>query len=144
MSIPRFWREIPSRYNLVGTKCGNCGALDFPPRAICPHCGRRSLGHMEKHQLGGRGRVVTFTIVHDAPKAFELVKPYILAIVELEEGVRLTSQIVDCPPEEVGVGMPVEATFRKLGEEGPSGIIHYGVKFRPAHPPPAAPETSAP
>lgn len=142
MSIPRFWREIPSRYNLVGTKCGSCGALDFPPRAVCPHCGRRSIGRMSRHQLSGRGRVVTYTIVHDVPRAFELAKPYVLAIVELEEGVRLTSQVVDCDPSDVGVGMPVVAAFRKLGEEGASGIIHYGVKFKPAHvgPHPSKPE----
>ncbi|MFQ5920105.1 MAG: Zn-ribbon domain-containing OB-fold protein, partial [Thermoplasmata archaeon] len=40
MAIPRFWREIQSRYNLVGTQCGNCGTLDFPPRDVCPKCGR--------------------------------------------------------------------------------------------------------
>ncbi len=132
MAIPRFWREIQSRYNLVGSRCGNCGAVDFPPRAVCPQCGRKSVGRMEKHKLSGRGRVVSFTVVHEAPPAFEMLKPYVLAIVELEEGVRVTSQIVDCNPAEVDVGMPVDTTFRKLGEEGESGVIHYGFKFRPA------------
>lgn len=132
MSIPRFWREIHGRYNLVGTKCSNCGAVDFPPRTVCPHCGRKSIGRMGRYQLTGRGRVVSFTVVHEAPRSMEAMKPYILAIVELEEGVRVTSQVVDCEPSEVGIGMPVEATFRKLGQEGDSGIIHYGFKFRRA------------
>lgn len=132
MAIPRFWREIQSRYNLVGSRCGNCGTVDFPPRAVCPRCGRKSVGRMERHRLSGRGRVVSYTMVHEAPPAFEMLKPYVLAIVELEEGVRVTSQIVDCNPAEVDVGMPVDATFRKLGEEGEAGIIHYGFKFRPA------------
>ncbi|HEV8594100.1 MAG TPA: Zn-ribbon domain-containing OB-fold protein [Thermoplasmata archaeon] len=131
MAIPRFWREIPSRYNLVGSKCGNCGALDFPPRAVCPRCGRRSIGKMERMKLGGKGKVVTFSIVHDAPKAFDIMKPYVLAIVEMDEGVRITSQIIDVDPAVVKIGMPVETAFRKLGEDGEAGVIHYGYKFRP-------------
>lgn len=132
MAIPRFWREIPSRYNLIGTKCGNCGAVDFPPRAVCPRCGRRSLGKMGPLKLAGRGKVVTYTIVHDAPKAFDMMKPYVLAIVEMDEGVRITSTIIDVEPGDVKIGMPVQSAFRKLGEEGEAGVIHYGYKFRPA------------
>ncbi|MBI4416591.1 MAG: Zn-ribbon domain-containing OB-fold protein [Euryarchaeota archaeon] len=132
MAIPRFWREIPSRYNLLGSKCGNCGALDFPPRSVCPRCGRRSVGKMDKFRLTGKGKVVTYTVIHDAPKDFDMMKPYVLGIVELDEGVRLTSQIIDVEPGEVKIGMPVEVTFRKLGEEGDAGVIHYGYKFRPA------------
>ncbi len=131
MAIPRFWREIPSRYNLLGSKCGNCGALDFPPRSVCPRCGRRSVGKMQKFRLTGKGKVVTYTVIHDAPKDFDMMKPYVLGIVELDEGVRLTSQIIDVEPGEVKIGMPVEVAFRKLGEEGDAGVIHYGYKFRP-------------
>jgi len=132
MAIPRFWREIPSRYNLYGSKCGSCGSLDFPPRAVCPRCGRKSVGKMERVKLKGRGTVVSYTVVHEAPAQYEMMKPYVLAIIEMEEGCRLTSQIIDVDPSKVKIGMPVEATFRKLGQEGESGIIHYGYKFRPA------------
>lgn len=132
MAVPRFWREIPSRYNLVGSKCGSCGTLDFPPRAVCPKCGRRSIGKMARTRLSGRGTVVSFSVIHDAPKDFDMMKPYVLAIVELEEGLRVTSQIIDAETEDVQIGMPVEAAFRKLGEEGEAGVIHYGYKFRPA------------
>jgi len=131
MAIPRFWREIPSRYNLIGTKCGSCGKVDFPPRAICPVCGRKSLGKMERFRLGGVGKVVTYTVIHEAPAQFEMQKPYVVAIVEMDEGVRITSQIIDADPSEVKIGMRVQTTFRKLGEEGEAGIIHYGYKFRP-------------
>ncbi len=131
MAIPRYWREIDSRYNLVGTQCGNCGDIDFPPRAVCPKCGRKSIGKMQRLPLAGHGTVVSYTVVHDAPKGFESVTPYILAIVELEEGARLTAQIIDCEADEVGIGMPVDASFRRLGQEGESGIIYYGYKFKP-------------
>ena len=132
MAIPRFWREIPSRYNLIGSKCGSCGTLDFPPRAVCPKCGRKSVGKMERTKLKGTGKVVTYTVIHDAPKDFEMMKPYVLAIVELDEGLRVTSQVIDVDPAAVKIGMPVETAFRKLGEEGEAGVIHYGYKFRPA------------
>jgi len=131
MATPRFWREIQSRYNLIGTKCGSCGLIDFPPRAVCQRCGRKSVGKMQKHRLTPLGTIVSYTVVHDAPSSFDLLKPYILAVVELEEGVRLTSQIIDIDPSEVKIGMHVEAAFRKLGQEGEAGIIQYGYKFRP-------------
>ncbi|HEX9340557.1 MAG TPA: Zn-ribbon domain-containing OB-fold protein [Thermoplasmata archaeon] len=131
MSIPRFWREVPSRYNLIGTKCGHCGKVDFPPRAVCPDCGRKSVGRMQRVKLTGRGTVVTYTVIHDAPAQFELQKPYVMAIVEMEEGVRLTSQVIDAKLEDVKIGMKVQASFRKLGQEGEAGVIHYGYKFRP-------------
>ena len=132
MAIPRFWREIGSRYNLIGTKCGNCGKVDFPPRTVCPDCGRKSIGRMERLKLGGKGSVVTYTIIHEAPSQFEMQKPYVVAIIELEEGVRLTSQVIDVKPEDVKIGLKVQAAFRKLGQEGDAGVIHYGYKFRPA------------
>lgn len=132
MAIPRFWREIPSRYNLIGTKCGSCGAVDFPPRTVCPTCGRRSIGQMQRIQLKGTGQVVTYTVVHDAPAQFEMQKPYVVAIVEMDEGVRLTSQVIDVEPDDMSIGMRVQATFRRLGQEGSAGVIHYGYKFRPA------------
>jgi len=131
MAVPRFWREVSSRYNLIGTKCGSCGTVDFPPRVVCPKCGRRSVGRMQKLKLAGKGTVVSFTIIHDAPEAFELMKPYVLAIVELDEGARVTSQIIDVENEQVKIGMRVESAFRKLGSEGEAGVIHYGYKFRP-------------
>ncbi len=131
-AIPRFWREIQSRYNLVGTKCGNCGKVDFPPRSVCPDCGRKSVGKMQSFKLGGKGTVVTYTTIYDAPSQFDMLKPYVMAIVEMDEGVRLTSQLIDVKPDEVKIGMKVQAAFRKLGQDGDAGVIHYGYKFRPA------------
>ena len=131
MATPRFWREIPSRYNLIGTRCGSCGMLDFPPRSICHQCGRKSIGKMTRLKLKGRGNIISYTVIHEAPSQFDLLKPYVLAVVELEEGVRLTSQIIDVEPSQVKIGMPVEAAFRRLGQEGEAGVLQYGYKFRP-------------
>lgn len=131
MANPRYWRENPSRYNLIGMKCGNCGTVYFPPRSICPKCRRKSLGKMSSFKLSGKGRVYSYTVVHDPMPDFSLMKPYIMAMVEMEEGIKITAQLVDCEPDRVSIGMPVETTLRKLGEEGSSGIIRYGYKFRP-------------
>ena len=72
------------------------------------------------------------TVIRDAPAAYEMMKPDVVAIVEMEEGCRLTSQIIDADPGTVKIGMQVNAAFRKLGSEGEAGVIHYGYKFRPA------------
>lgn len=129
MSVPRFWREIPYRYQLIGTSCKTCGNAFFPPRSICPNC--RGSGRVEELKLSGRGEVVTYTVVRVAPEGFEKEAPYVVGIVKLEEGPRITSQIVDCDPDDVGIGTKVRAVFRKIGEEGPSGAIYYGYKFVP-------------
>jgi len=131
MTIARFWRENSPRYNLKASKCGNCGKISFPPRSVCPECHRRSIGKMQEVQLSGKGEVYSFSVVHDAAARFLNQRPYVVALIRLDEGVMLTAQIIDVEPEDVRIGMRVWASFRKLGEEGPGGVIHYGYKFHP-------------
>lgn len=128
MAVPRFWREIPNRYNLIGTRCNRCSTIFFPPRHICPNC--RRTGKLEHYKLEGRGKIYSYTVVHFAAKGFEDQVPYVLAIVELKEGPRLTAQITDCNPDEVEIGDEVEIVFRRMGEDGPNGMIYYGYKGR--------------
>jgi len=130
-AVPRFWREIPQRYNLIGNKCGSCKKVNFPPRESCPICRRKSIDKMENIKLSGKGKVITYTIIHVAPEQFEGQVPYPIAIIELDEGPRITSQIVDCDIKDVKIGMKVEATFRKIQEDGYIGAIYYGYKFKP-------------
>lgn len=130
MPEARFWRETQSRYNMVGRKCANCQKVYFPPRDMCPKCRRASMGKMEKTSLSGKGTVLSFSVVHDGLPAFQMQIPYTMAIIELEEGARITGQIVDCHNGNVKIGSRVEAVFRKLGEEGKTGIIYYGYKFK--------------
>lgn len=129
MNVPRFWRKIEKRYNLVGTKCSNCGQAFFPPRNICPNCRRE--GEIFDYSLNQTGELVTYTIIRSADKGHDRETPFILGIVELEEGTRLTSQVVDCDLDEVEIGMVLEPVFRKLGEAGEDGLLYYGVKFAP-------------
>ena len=84
---------------------------------------------MIDYQFNGTGTVVSSTVVHQAQSGYEMFGPYCMAIIELEEGPRLTSQVVDCDPITVKPGMKVKSVFRKLGEDSESGILHYGTKF---------------
>ena len=130
ISAPRYWREIPHRYRLIGNRCLDCGEVYFPCRLVCRKCGSRKF---EDYKLSEKGRLITFTVIHrDAPIGFTRQVPYVVGIVQLNEGVKILSQIVDCDPYEVYVGMPVELSFRKIRESGKEGIIEYGFKFRPA------------
>ena len=85
---------------------------------------------MQEKKLSGKGEVVTYTIIHTAPENFEEQVPYPIAIVKLDEGPLVTAQIVDCPLDEVAIGMKVESTFRRIQEEGYTGAIYYGYKFK--------------
>ncbi len=128
MSVARFWRKIPQRYNLVGTRCETCGRYFFPPRTFCPDCRRE--GKIVEHKFNGTGTVVTYTVIRTASEQFDQMTPYVLAIVRLDEGPRFTAQIV-CPPEQAKIGMRVKSVFRRIGTDGESGVIHYGTKFVP-------------
>jgi uncharacterized protein len=133
MSIARFWRETPRRYNLGGSRCTACGTVYFPPRPVCPACThhRQSIEKMVPFQLAGSGEVLSYTVVHEPAEGFEMQVPYVLALVKTDEGPVLTAQIVDVDPPTVRIGLRVRATFRKLREEGAAGVIHYGYKFAP-------------
>ena len=134
MSIARFWRETPRRYNLGGSKCTTCGTVYFPPRGVCPQCTshRQSIEKMVPFQLSGEGEVLSYTVVHEPAEGFEMQVPYVVALVRTVEGPVLTGQVVEVEPSEVKIGLKVRATFRKLREEGKAGVIHYGYKFAPA------------
>jgi len=126
--LPRFWRKIRYRYNLIGTECTNCGKKFYPPRNLCPECRRKS--RISEVELGEEGTVISYTVIHDASEPYKLQKPYVVGLVKLNSGPTVTSQIV-CDPESVEIGMRVRAVFRKYGEDGEDGIIYYGTKFEP-------------
>ena len=126
MAVARFWREQQSRYNLVGGRCETCGNYYYPARPICPTCRRD--GKMVPYKFKGNGKIVTYSVTHTTSDDFNDLTPYVIAIVELDEGPRLTTQIVD-EPQGLEIGKKVHAVFRKLGSDGEGGVIHYGTKF---------------
>ncbi len=126
----RSWRRIKERYGLIGSKCENCGTHYFPVKHICKKCRRR--GKVVRYKFSGLGSVYSFSLVASPPEGFKNEAPYIIALIELEEGVRLTSQVVDWQGKaEVKIGDKVEVVFRKIQQDGDEGIIQYGFKFKP-------------
>ena len=127
MSVPRYWRNEVPRYRLVGEECTACGNKYFPARPVCS-CGSNEF---KAYSLAKKGKVVTWTVINNAPIGFEKYTPYMVSMIELEDGLRIISQLVDIDPEEVSAGLKVEACFRKVKEDGKTGILQYGYKFRP-------------
>ena len=134
VSAPMYWRTIPQRYRLTGKRCRECGRISFPPKGICPSCGKGD--SFDDVALTGRGKVYTFSTIAagSAPPEFaeqeRTTGPYPIAIVELEEGPRVTGQLADVDPKDVRIGMPVRAELRRIYEE--EGVIRYGFKFVPS------------
>lgn len=93
-------------------RCRDCGHYVFIPRFACTQCLSEKLDWVAS---SGRGEIYSYTIVH-RPQRPEFEVPYAVAIVALEEGWHMLSNIVECPIEDIAVGMPVEVTFRKMSE----------------------------
>lgn len=125
MIVPKYTREIPQRYRLEAGKCTGCGYIAFPPRLICPECGNKSF---EQINLKPEGKILTYTILQIASDNFSTQTPFAVAVIETDEGARLTAQVVDCQPEEVATGKKVRLMLRLIQKEGHAGILQYGYK----------------
>lgn len=109
-----YW-QAAGENRLVMQRCNACGHVQFPPRAFCTHCLSDAL---EWAPTGGRGHVHTFTVCRIAPSAaFESQLPYVVAIVELDEGVRLLANILGVEPDRVTVGARVAVCFERVSED---------------------------
>ena len=98
-----WWWDKAAEGVLGIQRCTSCGALRHPPRPMCGECGSMEWDILE---ASGRGTICSFTILHN-PKFPGDDYPLIIILVDLEEGTRLTSQLVDCEPEDVSFGMSV-------------------------------------
>jgi scaffold protein (connect acetoacetyl-CoA thiolase and HMG-CoA synthase) len=129
MEIPRHWRLRKQRYNLVGEVCPHCDAKLFPPRDVCPECGKDA---KTAFAFSGRGEVYSYTTVYEPPAGYEEYAPYTVALIKLEEGPLVTAQLTDLDNGKVEIGAPVEMVTRKLRQDGDErGLLVYGYKFRP-------------
>jgi len=98
--------EAAARGELRYQRCPACDHVQFYPRAICTACG----ADPEWATASGRGTVHTFTVVRqNFMSPFKDQLPYVVAMVELEEGVRMMTNVTGCAPEEVRIGLAVEA-----------------------------------
>jgi len=98
---------------LLLQKCESCTKAYFPPRPFCPACGSRDVAVV---QSSGRASLYSYAIHHRSVPGFKA--PYAIAVVTLEEGPRMMTNIVDCPqtPEALQLDMPLEVTFLEIDE----------------------------
>jgi uncharacterized OB-fold protein len=108
-----FWRG-GERGELLIHHCADCGRWSHPPAPVCPHCHGRAVA---PRAVSGRATVFAHTVNHQ-PWFDGLPPPYVVAIVELEEqrGLRLTTNIVGCAPDDVHAGLVVEVCFEPHGD----------------------------
>jgi uncharacterized OB-fold protein len=98
-----WWWEMAQQGKLGVQRCGACSTLRHPPRPMCGEC--RSL-EWDAIESSGLGTICSFTVLHH-PQFPGYEYPLIIILVDLEEGTRLTSQLVDCEPADVDFGLPV-------------------------------------
>jgi uncharacterized OB-fold protein len=111
-----YWDSLKSHAMRL-QRCGSCGRFVFFPRALCPFCFSDALTWTP---VSGRGVVHAFTVPHRHPSpAFQPDLPYVVALVELEEGPRLMTNLIDVPPDpaRIAVGMPVEVVYDDVTPE---------------------------
>lgn len=109
-----FWEACNNEQFMI-QQCMDCSKMIFYPRIICPNC---ISDQMEWKQASGKGRIYSFTIARrPAAPSFSEEVPYVVAIVELDEGVRLMTNIINTPIESVRCDMEVEVIFEKVSED---------------------------
>ena len=111
-----FWTAC-ARHELTLQRCAGCGRLRFPPRPMCPRC-----TSMEStwERASGRGRVWSWVVAHPPVlPAFQDRVPFNVAVIDLEEGVRMIGNVFEIANEDLQEGMPVEVTFEDV-EDGVS------------------------
>ena len=112
------------RHELLIQRCGDCGAAQFYPRMLCTHC---SGSKVQWARASGRATLASFSVVHRAvSQAYAGEVPYVVALVKLEEGPTMMSNVVSCSPGNLSIGMNLEVVF----DDWPEGVTVP--KFRPA------------
>jgi len=104
-----WWEKVAADDCLPIQRCKECGKLRHPPRPMCDACGSQDWDVL---QASGKGRIHTFTVIHH-PQFPGYEYPIVAIIVDLEEGERMASTLVECRPEDCRIGMPVELVIHQ-------------------------------
>jgi hypothetical protein len=99
---------------LLVKRCADCGAAHFYPRPFCPRCWSSAVSWEE---ASGRAVLYTWSVVHhnDLPPFSDRL-PYVAAVVDLAEGPRMMTNVVDCDEDQLRVGMPLQVAYREIAE----------------------------
>lgn len=106
-TIESFYKFVSER-KIMAARCSECGTLLLPPRPVCTKCLSTDFKWVE---LRGKGKLLSYTVIHVSPVQFESMAPYTVGIVELEDGPHLPGMIRDVEPEKIMVGMDLTVDF---------------------------------
>ena len=109
LTIDDFFEEC-EHHRLIATKCQKCGELLIPPRPLCPQCNSTSFARAE---LKGKGTLLTYSIIHIAPRQFQNLAPYVVGIIRLDEGVQIPGIVRGLKPENARIGQKVKVSFSR-------------------------------
>jgi len=126
-SSARVWRSRVYRYRLIAGRCRSCGRAHYPPANACPYCSSRDLDEVELPRVG---RLISYSVVYATPFEDRDRSPVVIGLIDLGIA-RLVAEVVDVKPGDLRVGDRVEAVFRRIAVDGNTGLIVYGIKFRP-------------
>ncbi|MBI4283169.1 MAG: Zn-ribbon domain-containing OB-fold protein [Chloroflexi bacterium] len=108
-----FWANL-KEHRLTAQRCSSCSHFRFPPQALCPKC---LSSEFEWAPLSGKGKIYSHVTYRRAwHPAYQDKVPYNVSLVELDEGLRMVSNVIDCEPEKVYVGMTVEVVYEDVGD----------------------------
>lgn len=107
--IESFYKFI-GEGKLMGAKCSRCGTLHLPPKPVCTNCFSTDLKWVP---LSGKGKLLTYTVIHVAPKQFEQMVPYSVGIVKLDDGPQLLGMIRGIEQDKLEIGMPLTLEFER-------------------------------
>jgi uncharacterized OB-fold protein len=109
-----FW-EGCQRHELLIQRCEECHSYRYPPSPVCPRCFSMNA---KWDKVSGKVEVYTFSVVRvPLGRDWESDIPYTIGVIQLDEGVRMVSNIVDCKPEDIKIGMKVEVTFDDVTDQ---------------------------
>jgi uncharacterized OB-fold protein len=106
-----FWDEMKN-HKFMLQHCNDCQKFIFYPRIICPHCYSENISWKE---TSGQGKVESYTVVHRAMPPFKDEVPYVVGIIQLNEGVKMLSRIIN-KREDVAIGKNVSVVYQKIEE----------------------------
>ena len=109
-----FW-EAAKNHKLLYQRCDKCGDNVFYPKKICPNCFSSALQWIE---ASGKGTVYSYTACYrNVAPGFEEDAPYVVAVVDLKEGPRMLTHVVECDPDDIKCDMPVEVVFEDINDD---------------------------
>jgi uncharacterized protein len=107
-TIEQFYKFL-SQSKLMAGKCNKCGKIHLPPRPLCDNCYSQDFAWVE---VSGKGKLLTYTIIHVAPPQFQALVPYTVGIIQLEDGLKLPGMVSGVAEGQLKVGLELAIDFK--------------------------------